>query len=226
VQGISAVAELQNALELLKLHKFDFDIVVIVRGGGAKLDLAAFDAFELCKAVAHFPLPVFSGVGHEIDVSVLDMVTHTSMKTPTAVADYIIHHNMVFESNLIQLEDNIKACVNFKIQEGEHALKYQQFSMDNAIKSFLKEKNRLLQGQQEAMPTLLLRYLTAHKRKLDDAAQLCKALHPINVLKRGFTRTLVNGKQSYSVHEANEGDILQTQWADGSLYSKVVKTEA
>ena len=70
--------------------KENFDVVIIIRGGGSKLDLSAFDSYELGAAIAQFPLPVFTGIGHEIDETILDKVAHTALKTPTAVADHFI----------------------------------------------------------------------------------------------------------------------------------------
>ena len=93
--------EMLQQLERIKAMKDDFDAVVIIRGGGAKLDLTAFDNPSVCRAVARFPLPVLTGIGHEIDFTVLDMVAFTALKTPTAVADFLIESHLKFESSLI-----------------------------------------------------------------------------------------------------------------------------
>lgn len=90
MQGATADVSIVKALHRILDSGFRFDAVVIIRGGGASADLTAFDRYTLAEAVAQFPVPIFSGIGHERDKSVLDMVAHTSFKTPTAVADYLI----------------------------------------------------------------------------------------------------------------------------------------
>lgn len=103
MQGINAGPELLAALNAVRKKSGQFDCCVVLRGGGARLDLAAFDGLEVCRAAAELPLPLLSGIGHDSDQTVLDLVAHTSLKTPTAVADHLIQHNFLFENGLLRL---------------------------------------------------------------------------------------------------------------------------
>ncbi|PZX12842.1 exodeoxyribonuclease VII large subunit [Breznakibacter xylanolyticus] len=102
MQGERAEASIIEALGQVYEHEDFFDCVAIMRGGGASADLVCFDGYDLALHVAQFPLPVLTGIGHDRDESVADMVAHTQLKTPTAVAEFIIHHAMDFEQWLDQ----------------------------------------------------------------------------------------------------------------------------
>lgn len=98
VQGDVAPQELRRALS--SIDAAQFDAVVLVRGGGSRLDLEAFNDLELCRAVARMPIPVMTGIGHDIDVSVVDMIAHGQHKTPTAIADHLIDKALYFETQM------------------------------------------------------------------------------------------------------------------------------
>lgn len=110
MQGQKTAESLISNLEKIYEQESDFDVVVIIRGGGSKADLAWFDNYELALHIAQFPLPIISGIGHERDKSVVDMVSHTSLKTPTAVAEFIIEHTREFEETIRQLGQQ---CIDF-----------------------------------------------------------------------------------------------------------------
>jgi exodeoxyribonuclease VII large subunit len=107
VQGTEAAAHLVNAL--VSIHNSDkkYDAVIILRGGGAKTDFLVFDTYRLSRAVAKFPVPVITGIGHHEDVSIVDRMAHTHMKTPTKAAEFVIAHNRHFEDKLLQLQNKV-----------------------------------------------------------------------------------------------------------------------
>ena len=100
MQGMDAPRSITDSLEQIFMHEAMFDAVVIIRGGGAQIDLACFDNYELAFNVAQFPLPVITGIGHDKDDTVIDMVAHTRMKTPTAVAEFLITGALQFSQQL------------------------------------------------------------------------------------------------------------------------------
>ncbi len=100
MQGVSASKSIIFALDNIFAKIYNYDIVVIIRGGGAKIDMVCFDSYELATNVAQFPLPIITGVGHDKDESIVDIVSHLSQKTPTAVADFLIHRNNNFKKKL------------------------------------------------------------------------------------------------------------------------------
>ncbi|WP_435354251.1 exodeoxyribonuclease VII large subunit [Emticicia sp. SJ17W-69] len=107
VQGIEAETELINKLIAIYESKKQYDCVVIVRGGGSKSDFLVFNTYALSRAVAKFPIPIITGLGHQNDISIVDLMAHTSTKTPTKTAEFIIAHNKSFEDALIQLQSAI-----------------------------------------------------------------------------------------------------------------------
>lgn len=221
VQGKNAETELREALEQVELLRDAFDCAVIVRGGGARLDLAAFDGLELCRAVAQMPLPVFTGIGHDVDETVLDLVAHASLKTPTAVADFLLQHNLFFENEVLRLAENIRAV-------GDHRLKINQMDLERletalhwSSRERLRTAARRLDVLEENIPGLVSRLLRNRSRQLDHAETFCLALHPENVLRRGYSLTTKNGKTVTSAAEVEAGDLLETQLREGTIQSKV-----
>ena len=111
MQGIQAEDSIIKSLEKIYNHEDFFDIVVIIRGGGSQSDLQCFNSYPVASNVAQFPLPVITGIGHDKDESVVDVVSHEKLKTPTAAAEYIIEKTSSYEGNLFLIEDLIKNYV-------------------------------------------------------------------------------------------------------------------
>ncbi|HEY3369469.1 MAG TPA: exodeoxyribonuclease VII large subunit [Prolixibacteraceae bacterium] len=122
MQGIEAPRSITAALEQIFRYEELFDAVVIIRGGGAQIDLACFDHYELAFNVAQFPLPVITGIGHDKDDTVIDLVAHTRMKTPTAVAEFLISGALQFSQQLGELEKHFMDLVNGQLEENHKRL--------------------------------------------------------------------------------------------------------
>jgi exodeoxyribonuclease VII large subunit len=122
MQGAETAESIINALELIFQYEDFFDVVCIIRGGGAQLDLASFDDYELAYHVAQFPVPVITGIGHDKDETVIDLVAHTKMKTPTAVAEFLVNGAENFEQMLLELETRFVGVVQECLEEEQHYL--------------------------------------------------------------------------------------------------------
>lgn len=107
VQGADAEDEIVNSLIAIYNSKKKYDAIVIIRGGGAKSDFLVFDSYKISRAAARFPIPIITGIGHHKDVSIVDLMVHTSTKTPTKAAEFIISHNKVFEDNILALQKGV-----------------------------------------------------------------------------------------------------------------------
>ena len=229
---------------LFTLHSsLNFDCVVIIRGGGATSDLSGFDTLALAENVANFPLPVITGIGHERDESVLDMVSHTRVKTPTAAAAFLI-------SNLKSVLDEIEDCeqrIHAKVKqrmdmEKIRLLNYAQkipmlFSvvrtrqeallgqllvkMRSSIGYRLQDERHRLIVLQNNMQPLLKRKLTDERHLLDLLSQRLIGLDPNRLLKRGYSITLKNGRTVRDVSQLKEGDELETRFEHGTVRSVV-----
>ena len=222
VQGKNAETEIIAALEKIGYEAENFDCVVVVRGGGARLDLMAFDGLALCQAAAKMPLPILAGIGHDVDESVLDLVAHTSLKTPTAVADFLINHNLVFEGNILEavsdLENIAQNILKFKQLELERA----ETAAHYAAREQTQESARKLDFLEEKLPALAMQTLRDQQRALEKMEAIYLNLHPENVLRRGYSITTKNGKAIISAAELVSGDELETRVWEGNIRSKVV----
>lgn len=221
MQGEKTVTEMLQQLQNITKQKSRFDLVVVIRGGGAKLDLASFDSLELGRAVATFPLPVLTGIGHEIDETILDSVAHTALKTPTAVADFIINHSLHFESSLLELATHFKQIVKYKIENEKGQLKADKKLVAIYAKNSMKELSNELFPLQQRLRIALNNTMQAERERLLQLEKICKLLAPETILKRGFSLTLLNGKSISDVQEVKKGDQLETLLSTGNIKSIV-----
>ncbi len=221
VQGKSAETELLSSLAAVAARATDFDCVAVVRGGGARLDLAAFDGLELSKYVAQMPLPVLTGIGHDVDETVLDLVAHTALKTPTAVADFLLQQNLLFENDLQRQADQMALSAQYQLKINALELERQEASLRWGSRERLQNTSRTLDQWSEQLPALAARYLRSQQQQLNQIEILCAAIHPENVLRRGYSLTMKNGKTLTAATELSSGDTLETRLREGVVRSKV-----
>ena len=221
MQGQQVEVEILTCLQQIEASKEKYDAVAIIRGGGGRTDLAAFDNLALAVRVAQFPIPVLIGIGHEIDQSVLDIVAYQSLKTPTAVADFVIEHNATFEAKLDQLGVMINDEVFERLKEEERKISSLAHGVHHAVRSrILLEANKLSHAMQ------LLKHagkvsIQQHDKRIDFMQTLLTAIDPDNVLARGYTITSHEGKTITQAERLEQGMIIQTTFLDGTIKSKV-----
>ena len=223
VQGVYVEMEMLAQLEKIEKHPAGFDCVAIIRGGGAKLDLSAFDSFELCKKVANFPLPVFTGIGHDMDETVLDLVAHLALKTPTAVADFLVQRNLAFETQVINLGENVKTLARYFLNRASLLLHHLQQTVQFQGKNQLNQQQRMLEYIAKELPGILKNYFQKEKLHLDTLENTSKLLSPQTALRRGFSITLSNGNVVTAASSLSQGDEVETRLLQGSFKSIVKK---
>jgi exodeoxyribonuclease VII large subunit len=223
VQGSGLDREMREALLEIGRQTASFDCLAILRGGGARLDLAGFDGLELCQAVARFPLPVLTGVGHDVDESVLDQVAHTALKTPTAVADFLLQHNLNFESEVLRLGAMIRSAADFQLKINQLEMERLEHGLGWSGREKLRAAGQTLDQIGQDLPRLAEKALQSQVQRLDLAEAVCHALHPDQVLRRGFTLTRRNGRVVTKAADILPGDLLETRWADGTVFSETTK---
>lgn len=221
VQGKNAESELREALEKVALQSESFDCAVIVRGGGARLDLAVFDGLELSKMVANFPLPVFTGIGHDVDETVLDLVAHAALKTPTAVADFLLQHNLIFENKILELAERLRSTTDFRLKINQLELERLETAMHWSSRERLRAAARRLDILEENLPALGFQLLRNQHIFLGKMEAICRAFEPESILRRGYSLTLKNGKVVLSASEVAAGDLLETRLREGVVFSSV-----
>jgi exodeoxyribonuclease VII large subunit len=151
MQGFQAEESIIRSLESIYRYEDFFDVVVIIRGGGSQADLNCFNNYQLASHVAQFPIPVLTGIGHDKDESVVDIVAHTKLKTPTAVAEYIISKCSEFENYIDELNNNVLDRVTEILFEQKNNLNQLVSIFSPTTKNLiLKEKNKLLECSHNA----------------------------------------------------------------------------
>ena len=189
-----------------------FDCVVIIRGGGATSDMSGFDTLELAENVANFPLPIITGIGHDRAESILDMVSHIRVKTPTAAAALLIDH-------LKGVLDTIDGAQSLITHYAQQKL---SMSMLSAIQQRIVEHQARLHSAEERIPILINRQLMAEQHHLQLIEEQTKALDPSLLLARGYSITLHQGKAVKDVSTLQPGDEIETRLAKGTIHSKVI----
>lgn len=222
VQGKNAETEVATAFERIGRLAQDFDCIVVVRGGGAKLDLTAFDALPLCQTAAQMPLPLIVGIGHEIDETVLDLIAHTTLKTPTAVAEFIVQHNLLFEGQILEAAEELEHNARLLIAAHTLELERAETSLHFAARECRMNAEQKLMLLEERLPALAKQILREQYSALEKMEAVCQSLHPENVLKRGFSITRKNGRAITGALEVQTGDVLETEWIDGLIRSKTL----
>jgi len=247
MQGDSAVQSIIDALNRIIDTKIDFDVVVIIRGGGASADLSCFDQYDLCYYCAQYPLPILSGIGHERDSSVLDRVAHTSVKTPTATAEYLLANITqqayrldinadkliltgqslmdAYRQKLQTSSESLKSRTRERIYVAQLMIERRKSNLLNRSENFLIQKNQLIVIQSSNLTHRAYATLDQIKYRLELMSKTVSSYSPDIMIKRGFSLTMCNGKIIKSAHELSVGSEICTQLRDGKIYSTINKTE-
>lgn len=199
-----------------------FDCVVIIRGGGATADLSGFDTLALAENVANFPLPIITGIGHERDESILDMVSHTRVKTPTAAAAFLIDHLKEVLEVLIDAQERITRYAQQKLSTLNAQLSVVAEAIPRLFSVVKTRQDARLDSMQEKMTMLIERRLETEQHCIQLVSEKVKSLDPTLLLRRGYSITLHDGKVVKDVSVLNTGDELETRLAHGSVRSKVL----
>lgn len=221
MQGKNLESELIAALEAVAARRGQFDCAVVLRGGGARLDLAGFDALSLCKTAAALPLPLLTGIGHDTDETVLDLVAHASLKTPTAVADFLIQRNLFFENDLLRTAGHFRTAAERHLAVAQLATANLETALRWGTQGRLRAARQQVDNLAQALPTLVAQRLHRADDLLRRADDLCNALHPDAALRRGFSLTLRDGQVLTCADDVRPGDALETRLRDGKVVSRV-----
>ena len=219
MQGDGIERSIIDALNSINAVCDDFDAVVIIRGGGATSDMAGFDTLALAENVANFPIPIITGIGHDRDESILDMVSHTRVKTPTAAAAFLIDHLKTVLDQLTTLSEAIPRL--FSVVKAR-----QEARLDNQYQRLLmRVQQRAVTSQadirhlEQGLLTALQRRLTSEHHRLEMLEEKVRSLDPALLLKRGYSITLFNGKAVRDPQTLHQGDEIETRIEKGTIKS-------
>jgi exodeoxyribonuclease VII large subunit len=266
MQGAETEQGIIDSLNKIAENTILFDLAVIIRGGGSQTDLSWFDNYNIAYHITQFPLPIITGIGHEKDLSVTDMVAYTSLKTPTAVADYIIDCVAKDENHLVEMSLEIKNLSQLIVEKNKNRVEHsrmrllplskimisdikeklsgkiidiinigkkylykagmmpatQRSQLLSAVKSYSVSKKIYIEDIGRSLNILTLSDISNRNKKLSSLENTLNILKPENVLLRGYTITSLNGKILKRSDQLKAEDIIDTQFSDGKVKSKVV----
>lgn len=221
MQGLNVEHELIENLQTIHSSKVDFDCVVIIRGGGSRIDLRAFDQYPIAKAIALLDLPVLCGIGHETDTSVVDMVANLTFKTPTAVAAHLIDTSLTFETKIITLLDKIEKGVQSRLGFERQRMVRLNEKLMHAPKNLLtSHRHQLNTLTQELMAQFHL-LLNKEQNNLVRIKDLLRTLDPQSILDRGYVFVKQNKKVVKRASDVDPNQPLFTSFTDGTIESQV-----
>ena len=247
MQGEQAVHSITKALMQVQHEWIDFDVLVMIRGGGSQIDLDCFDSYDLAISIANSKLPVFTGIGHQRDDTVADLVAHTSLKTPTAVAEFLLNGVSAFEAQLDYNRDRIKNLAanqlehqrtqllkmlkslhhssNMVIKDNSHKLTLMNQKLGAGVQRCLKENQITLHRYQQRLANRTI-------KTVDDSKQLLKLLEakltladPQKILQKGYTITYLEGNVVKDNTPIKPGDQLETRLSNKKIISTVQKVK-
>ena len=211
-------------IQLAEILKADtaFDAVLILRGGGSKLDLAGFDSIKICRAISSFPIKIITGIGHEVDETLSDIVAGISLKTPTAVAEYLLYHNQNFEASIQKMVLIINDKTRYKVQQSKLKLLRCQHELSLRPMRVIDRTNTKLQNIQQYLPNLIINRLKKEEVKLSFFQRLIELANISNTLKRGFTITKVLPGNKPLNDNIMPNVEVETLWEKGSFRSIII----
>ncbi len=224
MQGNTAAESIQQALMAIHDSAIQYDAVCIMRGGGSSLDLDCFDDFELANFVCQFPLPVITGIGHDRDLSVVDLVAHQSLKTPTAVAEWLISTTADFELGLQHLFERIAQEASTLIYQSETKLDKLAVALKTMAANKILTANQQLVVVSSQLKHVVKNSLARHKEALMLKEKTLYYLDPNTVLQRGYTLTTINGFNIVN-QPLKQGDVIKTYAAKSTLTSKITQID-
>ena len=221
MQGNQVEESVINALNAVNDHRDDFDVMVIIRGGGATSDLSGFDTYLLAANCAQFPLPIITGIGHERDDTVLDSVAHTRVKTPTAAAQFLITHMHDAAVSLEELAQTLISSVSVRMDKEHSRLAELTNRLPLVIKNRTIREGYLLEQLIQKINVGIARSLTNKQHRLMLLEQRVNDASPERLLKKGFSITLKDGKAVTDSTQLKAGDVITTRLAKGEVTSEV-----
>ena len=225
MQGDRVEETVIAALDRIAAERDLWDVVVIIRGGGATSDLSGFDTYDLAANCAQFPLPIITGIGHERDDTVLDVVAHTRVKTPTAAAEYLIASLMKAATALDELTSALASGITNRIRHEEKRVEQIAQRLPALFSVIHANGLHRIEQLEMRMSTALKQALLTQTHRLEVMAKIVEGASPQHILQRGYSITRCDGRVVRNAYDLPEGSVLTTILADGEVRSVVRNDE-
>jgi exodeoxyribonuclease VII large subunit len=224
MQGETTERSVIEALDRISSAADSYDATVIIRGGGSTTDLSWFDSYDIAFYVTQFPLPVLTGIGHEKDLTVTDMVAWRTFKTPTAVADFLVEQTLDTENRIIDMASSLYTEASDIISSAEEQLSSLQNRTAATARLIVRVKDEQLGFHAERLLRSKNNLIRTTKERIDRVESALHHLDPAGVMQRGFTLTTKNGKILHSPAALEPGDTIITHFEQGRATSTVKET--
>jgi exodeoxyribonuclease VII large subunit len=221
MQGEETVPSIIDALDRISHYREFFDVVVIIRGGGSKLDLSSFDSYDLAYYVTQFPLPVITGIGHEQDDTILDLVAHTRCKTPTAAAEFLIDRVDEFYQALAALADETAEAARNLLSEQQERISVNMNWLRLNARNFKEQKIMTLDLFRQRIAKSSELFLKLSRQEVIRMEQFSLLSDPAILLKRGYSLTYRNGTLIRNSNQLKPGDRITTRYHEGQSESVI-----
>ena len=241
MQGERTEESVIAALDRIYAHQELFDVVALLRGGGATSDLNSFDSYLLAANCAQFPLPILTGIGHERDDTVVDLVAHTRLKTPTAVAEFLIARMDQAAQTVEELQQTMTQSASVRLLQEKQRLQSYATRFPALVGQRMERNRTLLHQLGAKLPTMAQGFVERKRAMVDRLAmqlrnattthlaekqrflqlqeQFVRMASPDYILRRGYSLTLREGKIIKRAKELQAGDELTTRFMDGEVKS-------
>lgn len=221
MQGSGVEQGVISALDRIAADIDMWDVVVIIRGGGATSELSCFDTYDLANNCAQFPIPIITGIGHQRDESVLDMVAHTRAKTPTAAAELLIHAMLEQETYMTNMMHGVVQGVQLRMDAEQQRLQGLLGRLPMATELYLQGEKMRLQNSLQTVFSSAQMLIKEQQHRLDVCNAALEAASPERILSLGYSITRVNGRVVRSIDDVVPGDEVTTEVAGGEFTSTV-----
>lgn len=221
MQGEQVEPSVIHALNQIYERIHDFDVVCILRGGGATADLSGFDTLALAENVAQFPLPIITGIGHERDESILDMVANTRVKTPTAAATLLIDNLHRVLDRIEQAGNALAHYINERLRSQQQRISQLATLIPSLALHTISEGRHRIEMLAGRPPIAIERRLTEQKHRLERISLQLQGFDPQLLLSRGYSITLKDGRAVRDPKQLKPGDELETRVEKGTFKSTV-----
>jgi len=221
LQGDKALISMPHRLAEIAKRQQEFDCVVIVRGGGGDVGMSCYDTYDLAAAVATFPIPVITGIGHSTNETVTDMVAFANKITPTEVAYFLIQQFHNFSVQVEECREKLVKRVQEQLREKNLYFEkiYQHLML--IIGKYNHQKEKEISGVTQRLQNGVLQFLLKHQNALHQSQTKIELLHPENILKRGYSITMKNGNALRNADEVTVGEVVVTKLWKGEVKSVV-----
>lgn len=221
MQGEKVEQTIISALNQIAAELDMWDVVVIIRGGGATSELTGFDTLALAENVAQFPLPIITGIGHERDDTVLDLISHTRVKTPTAAAEFLIQHQLQLLQHIQQIEQTISDSVVQQIHDRKLLLARLTERIPTLFEVYKTNHLHTLERLLTSIQTSIQDTLKNERHRMEIIAARLEIANPQRLFSLGYAVVRKNGKAVKDVTQLSQGDVLQLSFENGNVSATV-----